>query len=52
MSNPGTRIIGLVTYELDDRVRDALALGAAAVLGKDQLSQSLVNLIRKVSRPA
>jgi DNA-binding NarL/FixJ family response regulator len=51
-SSPRTKIIGLVTYELDDRVPAALAFGASAVLGKDQLSQSLVNLIRKVSRPA
>lgn len=49
---PAVPIIGLITYELDDRVSDALASGVSTVLGKDQISQTLVDLIRKVSRLA
>lgn len=48
---PTTTIIGLITYELDDRVSDALARGAFAVLGKDQISESLIGLIRTSCNP-
>ncbi len=43
-------IIGLITYELDDRVSEALNSGASTILGKDQISQSLIELIRKTRR--
>lgn len=49
-ADPTAGIIGLITYELDDRVSEALAAGASAVLGKDQISQALVELIRKTAR--
>lgn len=48
--DPALTIIGLITYELDDRASEALARGASAVLGKDQISQSLIELIRKSCR--
>lgn len=46
-NDPATIIIGLITYELDDIVSEALATGASAVLGKDQISLSLIELIRQ-----
>ncbi len=45
-SLPTAVIIGLITYELDDRVPEALASGASAVLGKDQISQTLIEMLR------
>jgi DNA-binding NarL/FixJ family response regulator len=48
--DPKSLIIGLITYELDARVPEARAAGASAVLGKDQISQRLVELIRNSSR--
>jgi two-component system NarL family response regulator len=39
-------IIGLVTYEWDDRGREAVAAGAAAVLSKDLIGEKLVPMIR------
>jgi DNA-binding NarL/FixJ family response regulator len=39
-------IIGLVTYEWDDRGREAVEAGAAAVLSKDLIGEKLVPMIR------
>ncbi len=44
--DPDAWIIGLVTYEWDDRGREALAAGAAAVLPKDLIGERLMPLIR------
>ena len=45
-SDPAARIIGLAMYELDRAGFEALAAGASAILAKDQIAESLVNLIR------
>ncbi len=45
-ADPTALLIGLITYELDDRVSGALEAGASAVLAKDQISQNLTALIR------
>jgi DNA-binding NarL/FixJ family response regulator len=53
--DPDAWIIGLVTYEWDDRGRDALAAGAAAVLSKDLIGEKLVPMIRngrQLSQPS
>ena len=44
--DPDAWIMGLVTYEWDDRGREALSAGAAAVLPKDLIGERLVPLIR------
>ncbi len=49
-AEPMAMLIGLITYELDDRVSGALEAGASAVLAKDQISQNLTALIRTTCR--
>ena len=49
-ADPTAVLIGLITYELDDRVSGALEAGASAVLAKDQISQNLTALIRTTCR--
>jgi DNA-binding NarL/FixJ family response regulator len=44
--DPDAWIIGLVTYEWDDRCREAMAAGALAVLSKDLIAEKLMALIR------
>ena len=39
-------IVGLVTYEWDERGAEALAAGASAVLSKDLISERLQSLVR------
>ena len=45
-SDPAARIIGLAMYELDRMGLEALAAGATAIVAKDQIAETLVNLIR------
>lgn len=49
-ADPTAMLIGLITYELDDRVSGALKAGAAAVLAKDQIPNKLTALIRMTCR--
>jgi DNA-binding NarL/FixJ family response regulator len=53
--DPDAWIIGLVTYEWDDRCREAIAAGALSVLSKDLIAEKLMPLIRtgpQVRQPA
>ncbi len=50
-ADPDAQIIGLVNYELDVCVSRALALGVCAVVGKDQISQALLDTILRRSGP-
>jgi two-component system NarL family response regulator len=45
-ANAGARLIGLATWEVDDKVSDALAAGACAVVAKDRLADDLPATIR------
>jgi DNA-binding NarL/FixJ family response regulator len=47
---PAAVIIGLVTYELASSGTAALASGAAAVVAKDQVAETLPHLIRSLVR--
>ena len=42
----GARLIGLTTWETDNKVSDALAAGACAVVAKDRLADDLPATIR------
>ncbi len=48
-AHPHAKIIGLATYELDGCVSRAIEMGVRAVIGKDQISQSLTDTIRRTS---
>ena len=45
-TEPGAKIIGLTTSELDRSAQKALAAGVMAVVAKDRLEEMLVSLIR------
>lgn len=45
-ANAGARLIGLTTWEADNKVSDALAAGACAVVAKDRLADDLPAMIR------
>jgi len=45
-TEPGAKIIGLTTSELDRSAQKALAVGLMAVVAKDRLEEMLVSLIR------
>ena len=45
-ADAGARIIGLSTWDVDNKVSDALAAGASAVVAKDRLADDLPVTIR------
>jgi two-component system NarL family response regulator len=45
-ANAGATLIGLTTWEADNKVSDALAAGACAVVAKDRLADDLPATIR------
>jgi two-component system NarL family response regulator len=45
-ADAGARLIGLTTWEADEKVSDALAAGACAVVAKDRLADDLPATIR------
>jgi two-component system NarL family response regulator len=45
-AHAGARLIGLTTWEADNKVSDALAAGACAVVAKDRLADDLPATIR------
>jgi two-component system, NarL family, response regulator len=45
-ADAGARLIGLTTWEVDNKVSDALAAGACAVVAKDRLADDLPATIR------
>ena len=44
--DPYAWVIGLVTYEWDKCVREAMEAGASAILAKDRIGETLLPLIR------
>lgn len=46
-SDPGAKLIGLTTCELDNVGPEALAAGALGVIPKDRIEEDLVPLIRR-----
>ena len=50
-ADAGARLIGLTTWEADNKVSDALAAGACAVVAKDRLADDLpATICSRVSR--
>jgi len=50
-ADTGAKLIGLTTWDVDNKVSDALAAGAIAVVAKDRLADDLPATIRaRVSR--
>jgi two-component system, NarL family, response regulator len=45
-ADAGARLIGLTTWDVDNKVSDALAAGASAVVAKDRLADDLPATIR------
>lgn len=45
-ADAGAKLIGLTTWEVDNKVSDALAAGACAVVAKDRLAEALPATIR------
>jgi len=45
-ADTGAKLIGLTTWDVDNKVSDALAAGASAVVAKDRLAEDLPATIR------
>jgi DNA-binding NarL/FixJ family response regulator len=50
-ADANAKLIGVTTYELDNSAREALTAGALAIIAKDRIGETLVDLIRNVARP-
>ena len=50
-ADANAKLIGVTTYELDKSGPEALTAGALAIIAKDRIAETLVDVIRKVARP-
>jgi DNA-binding NarL/FixJ family response regulator len=50
-ADANAKLIGVTTYELDKSGPEALTAGALAIIAKDRIGETLVDLIRKVACP-
>jgi DNA-binding NarL/FixJ family response regulator len=50
-ADANAKLIGVTTYELDKSGSEALTAGALAIIAKDRIGETLVELIRNVARP-